>query len=670
MQDWSPEVVDEDEEAVNALRTQFTRETLDQRIEEALPFLAKRIHEGDVEQTQEHGMKELDEFKEWADDVVSEEHLDEWDLDAAEKGGKEYAEKARKRQGEKGPQDKNKKVSEETITYEPGKRGSDGYVYGVYSNFNREKDGDKDIPIKKFGNKFLAQAEAERMEVPANVYKGRYTVRRTGEKAVPVNELKDIDSGDDCKNPKRDPMLEEVHPDEEIFDGDMVYIKSDSPYYDPRETGPFMASQCDPEKGKCWIGDSDDRGWYIAMSELEPTDDQFHMSSDDEDDWDDEYNEDINDLRSLSGMEESQPKQGSKSIKQASDRSHKARQSSIAKAKKYIARGGSKQEALYKYGLEASDLEEAVVKTKPGEYVDQDGGEFKFIDDETGELFKDDPANDTGPSELEPMGYDDEEDFGMISKPDVDNMDQDIRTTDYDGDPVDSLTAKGYSIDDLHRWAQSEGFDDINDYFGIEEGNDMRESYEDSPKGSRVTTNLNPLIREFSDGSLTGHLNLATFMNIHGISAEYQQDLANAVLQSGVRKKVNVPGHMTVDYEKGYRDEGKPAPKLSIALSKWHEKDMNKGPATKEDIDQHLGSLMEDYQSGASKEDIIEKLQYLKKLIAQGLDPETERYAREKLGELMRALKSSDGQQAQPSRRQDQWVGEELDSIVKLSGIK
>jgi len=59
--DWSPEQVDDKEEVVNELRGQFTQQSLDTRIEEALPILAK---------IQDNNMKELNEFENWADQVT------------------------------------------------------------------------------------------------------------------------------------------------------------------------------------------------------------------------------------------------------------------------------------------------------------------------------------------------------------------------------------------------------------------------------------------------------------------------------------------------------------------------------------------------------------------------------------------------------------------------
>jgi len=65
----------------------------------------------------------------------------------------------------------------------------------------------------------------------------------------------------------------------EINDGDKVKFKDDSPYY---ERGTWTVSQCDGNK--CWIGDEEDRGWYVYMDELE-----LANSFDDDDDFDPDF---------------------------------------------------------------------------------------------------------------------------------------------------------------------------------------------------------------------------------------------------------------------------------------------------------------------------------------------------------------------------------------------
>ena len=61
-------------------------------------------------------------------------------------------------------------------------------------------------------------------------------------------------------------VTEGYHP--EINDGDQVEFKRDSAYYIP---GTWTVSQSD-DRNRCWIGDEDNRGWYVDKNELELTD--------------------------------------------------------------------------------------------------------------------------------------------------------------------------------------------------------------------------------------------------------------------------------------------------------------------------------------------------------------------------------------------------------------
>jgi len=69
----------------------------------------------------------------------------------------------------------------------------------------------------------------------------------------------------------------------EINNGDQVTFKKDSIYYEP---GTWTVSRC-TDDGKCWIGDEDDRGWYIRTSELELADSMGF--GDDDDDFDPDF---------------------------------------------------------------------------------------------------------------------------------------------------------------------------------------------------------------------------------------------------------------------------------------------------------------------------------------------------------------------------------------------
>ena len=102
------------------------------------------------------------------------------------------------------------------------------------------------------------------------------------------------------------------------------------------------------------------------------------------------------------------------------------------------------------------------------------------------------------------------------------------------------------------------------------------EAYNDQPASSRDTSDENPLIviydDEFDKGrpSTSGHMNLTTFMNIHGISAKYQQELAQMVLDAGVGEQVEVPEQVLADYNAEYEKEGKPTRRVWIELSEHH----------------------------------------------------------------------------------------------------
>lgn len=60
-------------------------------------------------------------------------------------------------------------------------------------------------------------------------------------------------------------------PDEPEFQkGDKVVLKPD---YAGNEAGEvFTVSQCDPYRRKCWIGDENNRGWYVHFNQIEPAD--------------------------------------------------------------------------------------------------------------------------------------------------------------------------------------------------------------------------------------------------------------------------------------------------------------------------------------------------------------------------------------------------------------
>lgn len=53
--------------------------------------------------------------------------------------------------------------------------------------------------------------------------------------------------------------------EEEFEDGDEVILK---PRYEETPGEVFKVSQCDPERGRCWIGDEDGRGWYVRFHQI------------------------------------------------------------------------------------------------------------------------------------------------------------------------------------------------------------------------------------------------------------------------------------------------------------------------------------------------------------------------------------------------------------------
>ena len=103
------------------------------------------------------------------------------------------------------------------------------------------------------------------------------------------------------------------------------------------------------------------------------------------------------------------------------------------------------------------------------------------------------------------------------------------------------------------------------------------EGRDDSPEGDRITTDENPLITSYDDEfkqgepQISGHMNLKTYMSIIGISEEYQDMLAQAVIEAGVGKKISVPDEVKADYDdERAREDLKPRA-LWIELSQHHE---------------------------------------------------------------------------------------------------
>jgi hypothetical protein len=78
-------------------------------------------------------------------------------------------------------------------------------------------------------------------------------------------------------------------------EGDRVRLKPD--YADVGSNEVFTLSQWDEEAQRGWIGDRDDRGWYVRGYQIEPVDDwdDDEWDSELDDDWDDELGDEGDD---------------------------------------------------------------------------------------------------------------------------------------------------------------------------------------------------------------------------------------------------------------------------------------------------------------------------------------------------------------------------------------
>lgn len=106
------------------------------------------------------------------------------------------------------------------------------------------------------------------------------------------------------------------------------------------------------------------------------------------------------------------------------------------------------------------------------------------------------------------------------------------------------------------------------------------EARRDAPKGDRNTTAENPLIvvydDEFTKGkpSMSGMMNLQTWMSIHGISKKFQDELATTVLKAGAGKQTEVSKKILKDTHDEYKEEGLRPKRYWIELSKHHAKEV------------------------------------------------------------------------------------------------
>ena len=108
----------------------------------------------------------------------------------------------------------------------------------------------------------------------------------------------------------------------------------------------------------------------------------------------------------------------------------------------------------------------------------------------------------------------------------------------------------------------------------------VEEAYSDTPKSSRDTTSVNPLITIYDDTfkpgrpGIAGHMNLTTMMGIHGISEKYQNKLAQAVINTPPGRKLKLPHALIADQRAEYEEEGKRPKDVWIELSPHHKTEM------------------------------------------------------------------------------------------------
>ena len=89
------------------------------------------------------------------------------------------------------------------------------------------------------------------------------------ESADPVIALTgvDEDSNDFMANDSASPVGGKVNEGASFRNGDQVELK---PEYAERPGEVFTVSQCDVERNRCWIGDEQDRGWYVTFDQIMP----------------------------------------------------------------------------------------------------------------------------------------------------------------------------------------------------------------------------------------------------------------------------------------------------------------------------------------------------------------------------------------------------------------
>ena len=58
----------------------------------------------------------------------------------------------------------------------------------------------------------------------------------------------------------------EILQEAKFKNGDKVYLKKE---YEDEPGERFTVSQCDDERGRCWLSDKDGRGWYVYFDQIQ-----------------------------------------------------------------------------------------------------------------------------------------------------------------------------------------------------------------------------------------------------------------------------------------------------------------------------------------------------------------------------------------------------------------
>ena len=190
LENYDPITVTELDETVDAVREIFVQQSLDNRIEEALPFLARlavgsgiksALSSDDVEET---NMKEVDAFESWADEVVE----GTW----AVPDRPEEIEKL-------------KSLMAEPLPVGPDASNATEQLYGIFGDDQLFDDleelaaQDPDADARA-----VIQARLEQMGISIEDDAGEMPPAEAD-----LEEITDIDSGEQVLKAQRDPMLED-----------------------------------------------------------------------------------------------------------------------------------------------------------------------------------------------------------------------------------------------------------------------------------------------------------------------------------------------------------------------------------------------------------------------------------------------------------------------------